>query len=283
MLEYLKRTAHNNPFTRDMSVIALNKPTKEWLNPKLKLNLMTLLLGMFFVAGCATGPVSTPHSAQSVGKNNVMGHSGLSPLSFGVDYGLFENFDIGAAVETQMQGDHGVNVMAKYCIINQPLGSSLAFTGGVFSGSHETGFNMQGSSIGSIYSYSLEDYEFFTSVRKNYATWTSNKENAADQFIEVYGNSSGFDPFSAKNDVEYSQVHIGFNYKRSETETFTLGVMCEQIFNEQECVPLISMTMSNYWERLANRLWKLFNAPAEALSEDIEPIRRLFIPKSETF
>jgi len=242
----------------------------------MQFNFFLLLFGLLFFSGCATGPVSTPHSAQSLGKNNFATSPSLLPLGLGIGYGVSENIDIGAAVETQMQGDLLSSAMLKYSIINQSQGTSLALTGGVFTGNHETEFGVKGTSLGAILSYRLDNYEFFTSLRKNYATWTPKTDSSIENFTNTFGRPPGTDPTNANYGIEYTQAHIGVSFKRSDTLTITIGAMCGQIYNTQECTPLIAWTATDFWERLTEDYFKLFNNPAKWINEKITPLTGAF-------
>lgn len=134
-------------------------------------NILTLLL-LLALTSCAIGPLALNETARSTGA----GHHALS-ASFGStdyalkwNYGLSQNLDIGVQVENLSQG-----IRAKYSLLNQSEGSSVAIAGG-------TGLSMGGNHhyLDAIYSTRANWFEPYLAYRFMWVNSDSKEFKSSD-------------------------------------------------------------------------------------------------------
>jgi hypothetical protein len=172
---------------------------------------------LVLICGCSLAPISTPRSAQSLGKNkNKIEVMPIIPvLGFNYQRGISENLDLGFSIEQQLAPV--ASGFFKYSFINQPQDFSLASTGGLFYGSGIV--NTKGLHLGLITSYRKKWFEAFLYPRYNHLQWdgsnlTSDQEDSL--VIDIIN-------YTSKMTIQYAQIDIGFNFYTSSVFNFGFG------------------------------------------------------------
>jgi hypothetical protein len=146
-----------------------------------------LLLITIFSTACSIAPLHGPYSARTIDKNKsefVAGSSFKFERPF-LRYGtsISENLDVGLLTEWQFGLLLGA--WAKFALINQKEGFSLAVDGGVGGAGKSTYY-----SIGPIASYKYGFWETGLSLKYNYINWGDQDVSLGDIGSIDVGNSN---------------------------------------------------------------------------------------------
>jgi len=139
---------------------------------------LLLLIFVITLSSCSLAPVVSEKTARSLGGGNWETNVGLSPaLNLTVGRGFGDNFDLHVSVESQIVSL--VDVGAKYAILNNREGLSLAVFGGAFSDVA----NSSGYYAGPILSYKSGWFELYTLSKYNNVTWKADESTENDDSV----------------------------------------------------------------------------------------------------
>lgn len=176
---------------------------------------------LLFLSSCAVAPLSLNETARSTGagKHAVSASHGSTELAFKWNYGLTKNFDIGVQLENFSQG-----VRAKYSLLNQAEGSSLAVAAG-------SGISMGGHHyyLDAIYSARASWFEPYLAYR----------------FVWINTDKSEFknddtDHVILKLDADhfqYGQFFLGTRFHLSKTFFASIEISSLQSMNDAKMNP----------------------------------------------
>lgn len=159
------------------------------------ISLFILTLGLFEF-GCALGPLTSHETARSVGRFNseISGSYGTAIYGLKWNFGITENWDIGAQYETLSFG-----YRTKYSFVNSPTGWS-------FAGALGTGASIGGSHnyIDALASYMGTNWEPYFTLRV---------VNVTTDPVDVQNNETGTKYFTINSSkYSYGQIFAGSRY-----------------------------------------------------------------------
>ena len=189
------------------------------------------VLILVMIESCALAPFSSPKSAQSLGPDKEEIDIGILSLPY-VQYtsGITENLDLGGAIGIQLGYD--ASIFAKYSIINEPLGSSVAIAGGIGVGYFliPTRF----AYIGPVWSHHWKSFEIVVHPRWNTVQWDETTLEEEQQDVTDPNSTNDEEDLILELDggqLTYGQFHLGMYFWF--TERFALSVSGIGFFGDE--------------------------------------------------
>jgi len=199
-----------------------------------------ICINLALVMSCSFAPLTPRVDAASIGKHELKIESNFTPTpSLGLIYGVDENLDIGLEVEQNFLS----TAWARYSIINNPNGFSLAGNGAVFVGTGEYPSN-------GWYTGLLLSNQINPSVR-----WSAGVRYAVLDY--EYGDLSSNDwwgsdvrEFDNPDDASHNaQVDLSMSWRLKPHVELALGASCQhlikntnELIRDRRCYPIIGLS-----------------------------------------
>jgi len=196
------------------------------------------LLSVLLCTSCSFAPITSRVDAASQGRGTFKIQTHQSPTpSFGVVYGASDRIDVGIEMEQLMM----TTGWARYSIINNPQGFSLATNAAVFK---QTGNNRSnGYYVGVIASNQIDSRVRFTGAYRH---------AILDYEYTLGGDNDWFNDLDFTNPDDASvngQLDLIFSYRINPASELSIGAACQHLYKNEDpthdstrCAPVVGLS-----------------------------------------